>query len=115
MLNNTFHNPYRIEYASSFNERLRVRRSVKSRIFPGCCKIITAILLLCMAMNTNAAQLEDILAKETQPQPAKQAGTKRDQQAVNEGRKKGKKKDKGVFIPSDKVSSDLPVSFPADI
>ena len=115
MLNKNYHNQYRTEYAPSSNGRLIVGGSAKGSIFPDCCKIIIAILVLCSALNIYAAQPGEIPAKEKQSQPVKEAGTKQAQQAANEGRKKEKKKPRGVFIPSDKVSSDIPVSFPADI
>lgn len=115
MLNNNNRNQYRIEYAPSSNGRLIVGGSVKGSIFPDCCKIIIAILLLCSALNISAAQPRDIPVKDKQSQPVKETGAKQGQKTADERRKKEKKKKRGVFIPSDKVSSDIPVSFPADI
>ncbi len=98
-----------------FNGSLKVGRAVKGSIFSDCRKIVAAIILLCPSLNIYAAQPGDISAKERQSQPAKEADARQDQQAGDERGKTGKKKERGVFIPSDKVSSDIPVSFPADI
>lgn len=109
-----FLNQYRIGLAPSFNERLKMGRAVQGSIIRDCCKIFVAICLLCPALNLYAAQSGHLPAKEKDPQPAKEAGARQGQQAVGK-RKKGKNKERSVFIPSDKVSSDVPVSFPADI
>ncbi len=71
-------------------------------------------LLLFLAINTNAQQAQDFEEKKEQvsrPKPKQSKGQKSKPVVAN----KNKAGNGKPFIPSEEVSPDIPVSFPADI
>lgn len=79
-----------------------------------CCKIAGFVLVFFSGPGLSAAQPEVAKEKGRQASPENDAVKGRNQKPETK-LKEREKKGKSVFIPSEKISSDLPVSFPADI
>ena len=74
-------------------------------------KFYCLILLFGLTFNSYGLQTNTEYKKQQLP-PPEQPKVQKSKQTVNKQNKTGKDK---PFIPSDKVSPDVPVSFPADI
>lgn len=87
----------------------------KGRLIKDCCKIAGFVMVLLPGAGSYALQPEDPPAKGRQARPENDAVKGRSKKTENKQKEKEKSQGKSVFIPSDKISSDVPVSFPADI
>lgn len=114
MLNKALYKKNRFDCFLSI-ERLNMLKTAKGSFLKNWRIILVAILLLGPVLNTFAAQQENITAQEKQSQSTRQTGAGQGDKSADKKRKTGKKNARGVFIPSEKVSSDVSVSFPADI
>ena len=79
------------------------------------CKIAVFFLVFFPGPGPYAGQSEDSPGKGQQAPSGKEGIKGKSQKPIDKKKEKEKSQGNRVFLPTDKISSDVPVSFPADI